>query len=238
MSDSYVFKALRQTHLNMQLPVQWVEAEQITTECSYFLLTDLDLFFISPLGELSAKSLISKKNPALLEALKRRSVLPKTVLDATCGFSGDTSILLDASVAVQGFESNAFALVFLAYFRQKYQQRYEQFQLFDSCFSDHNIEHVECLYLDPMFDDSRKRLSRLSMNLLGQYQEHSPAIALSLLKEGLKKIRFSTLVVKSSKRQPPLLKGFVSSTLTSKSVTYWRFYTNDEVIKDENFNIS
>lgn len=231
--DSFV--GVNQSSRQLPLPLSWQSSYSLERG-PYFLLTDADLIFCSPLGRLKASDLIIKNNPVLFSVFQRKGKKITEIIDATCGYSLDSSLLLKNGAAVKGFESNAFAQIFIHYLMLTQQDNYQNFALSTQCFSSIEPVKTQCLYLDPMFDDKRKRCSRLSMQLLSSYQKHSPTRSLELLKEGLKKVKAGCIIVKSSKRQKSLLQGFSFSTIDVKSVRYWRYYTNYQEITDEHFS--
>lgn len=230
------FLGIKRTILPFDLPIEWLGGEP-EEQSSYFVLTDTDLVYRQGPMRLSANSLISKVNPILRDVFTRKGSAFSEVIDATCGYSLDSFFLLNHSVKVIGYENNSFAQIFIKYFQQRHAKIYEDFHLHDHCFSEHQLNEVQCLYLDPIFDDSRKRQSRLSMSLLQGFQHYDAKSSLDLLIKGMKNIRAGTIIVKSSKRQKPLLKGFVSSEVSMKSVVYRRFYTNYQELNDDKFFI-
>lgn len=236
MVENNLFFGVNESESLSDLPINWVSDRQQAGEY-YFVITPRDLLYISPFGQLSALDLLSKVNPVLEKVFIRKGLAISEVIDATCGYSLDSLYFLKKGMSVTAFENNPFALVFIRYFEQQYPETYKKFSLNPLCFSKNSNLKTQCLYLDPIFDDKKKRQSRLSMSLLQHYQERTAQDSLSLLKEGIKKVRSDTIIVKASKRQKPLLKGFVSSHVQSKSVSYWRFYTNYQEITDDNFFI-
>lgn len=233
-----LFTGLKKTERQIDLPIQWALEGHVNKENGFFELTDTELFFISEKGSLKASSLLTKPNKVLVQALTRKGRLPKTLIDATCGYSCDSLSCLRQGIKVTAFENNPFALIFIAYLMQAYSDDFCLFTLRPQSFSSHDFQQIECLYLDPIFVDKRKRQSRLSLDLLSQFQQHTAQHSLKELSHGIKKIRAGTIVLKTSKRQKPFIKGFVYSKIEFKSIIYWRFYTNYQELSDENFDFT
>ena len=236
MSTS-LYIGFNESKLDFNLPIQWSDQEKDALD-SYFVLTDSDLTFYSKSNILSASSLLNKNNPALKNIFSRKGRRFEQVTDATCGYSLDSMLLLKNNINVIAYESHIFPQIFIYYFQQKFPDLYTHFYFHPACFSMHTQDETECLYLDPMFHDARKRQSRFAMSLLQNKQEVNPVDALDILKSGIKKIKAGTIITKTTKRQPPLLKGFVSSEIFIKSIVYRRYYTNYQEICDEHFFIN
>ena len=98
------------------------------------------------------------------------------------------------------------------------------------------MQHVPCLYLDPLFFDSKASLSKKAMELLYDLPEslHASQAEQDLcLKQALIYFKIDTLVIKQYRQAKPWLthKSFVHSEKLTKTCRYDIFYINQQALE-------
>ncbi len=228
-------------------PGQWSPLTELShidpLVTDYVLWTDLDLvFFHKGQAYFSAKSCYksvkNNQHRSILKAIERKGKRPKQLLDGTAGWGREAFTIALEGIPVTAVEQSALPVLFMHYAKE-FLFSNALLTVFHMNFQDYTQAYQEnqwpCVYLDPLFFDTKASLSKKSMELLYLLPEscnltqgqHDWA-----LKSGLFPLKTETLVVKQYRHAAPwfLPNTFMHSEKTTKTCRYDVFYINSQSI--------
>lgn len=220
-------------------PVRWASSQEDALMASRALLVSLrelayyengvKLFTASSCYE----SLKHGQHLFMESIVKRQNRYPANLLDPTAGWGRDALSVALLGINVTVMEKQTLPLCFLLYAkRYLYPRLSERFTIIPGCFSEHKFEPTEfaCLYLDPLFFEQKKTVSKKAMTLL-YHTEQTPDNENHLLVSGLDRLQPQTVIVKHPlKSELGALPHVLNHSRTSRSCRYDIFYVNQQKI--------
>ncbi|MBM4222317.1 MAG: hypothetical protein FJ161_00720 [Gammaproteobacteria bacterium] len=195
-------------------PVQWVETYDECARHPYHLLLDDDNLLLIVHGQCvySAKecyqTVLQDQHGFIRTAVKRKNKYPTELIDGTAGWGREALTLALAGIKIFAIERAELPVIFLKYalefiFPQTFIEVHHQ--PLDEYLQKQSHQIIEYIYCDPLFFESKRSLSKKSMQLLyhedrrlfgGQQDD-------SLLK-ALKGHHIQSLLIKQPKNAPRL----------------------------------
>jgi len=232
-------------------PVMWesnlsLQADDLE---DHLLFSEKDLvFYRQGLPYLSARmcydTVLKKQHAFICKVMERKGKLPQSVVDGTAGWGREALTLALAGVPVIAIEQSLLPIVFLHYAAEFIFPKVNLHivhQNFLTYAADNAMQSISCLYLDPLFFESKASLSKKAMELLYELPEscNSNQNEQDLcLKTALTHFKIETLVIKQYRQSPPWLsaKHFVHSEKCTKTCRYDVFYINQKALNLQCFS--
>jgi len=183
----------------------------------------------------------------ILKAVERKGKLPVQVLDGTAGWGREALTLALAGIAVTAVEQSLLPVLFMHYAKDFLFPASLSFTIVHQNFQDYTQNHPQvhwpCVYLDPLFFDSKASLSKKAMELLYTLPESenlSQEVHDRTLKCALLSLHIQTLVIKQHRQASPWFehKTFVHSSKTTKTCRFDVFYINESPITPQSLGIA
>lgn len=230
-----------QDDLGYNLPVIW-RLPIDNPSGDYLVLSKEDLiFYKNGLRFITATecytSLLQKKHVSLLQIMKRRGKLPCSIVDGTGGWGRDALTFAQAGINTTLFECQELPIIFLHYALQRWFSSLQSLMtIHNKLFSEHSFTQTECVYLDPLFFDDKKSLSKKTMQSLYDLYPTEKNIQHEDLKKGLLKIKMDTLVIKQPRLTKPWLANWMIHQRFNRTCRFDIFYINKGVISNDDFH--
>lgn len=152
------------------------------------------LNFLKEFEELQ-KQRVNPKKDLLCRAVGFKGEQPYKVLDGTVGFAKDTIHLLNCGIEVIGFERNPITHLLLESAWHKYPISNRHFDLISGDFSYQWLDlrdQVDCLYLDPMFENTKKKSAPKKylafLREISPVDKDIPHLIDSIIQQGVKRL--------------------------------------------------
>ena len=222
------------------LPVQYAPLSQQVGD-SYLILERDDLsFYKNGVKFISAKdcynSLLQDKHQSTIDILKRKGRLPQQVVDGTGGWGRDALTFAQAGITVLLYEQHELPVIFLKYALQRwFPSLQKKITIHHQCFSTHSLTVAECVYLDPMFFDDKKSLSKKSMQSLYELFPSDKLEQFQTLKSGLLKLKIETLVTKQPKHASSWIQGIMKHERFNRTCRFDIYYINNQLLNETHF---
>lgn len=220
-------------------PVVWAHSQEEALKASRGLLVSVrDLAYyengVKLFTATSCYESLKRGQHVFMESIvKRQNRYPANLLDPTAGWGRDALSVALLGINVTVMEKQDLPLCFLMYAkRYLYPKLASRFNIVPGCFSTHNFQPTEfdCIYLDPLFFDQKKTVSKKAMTLL-YHTDQTPDDENHLLVSGLNRLQPQTVIVKHPlKSDLGSLPQVLTHSRTSRSCRYDIFYTNQQKI--------
>jgi len=233
-------------------PVVWEEALSLRHGDleDYVFFTENDLIlYRQGLPYFSARtcyeSVLNNQHAFILKVIERKGKLPKSFVDGTAGWGREALTVALAGVPVTAIEQCALPVLFLHYATEfifpmvNLSIIHKNFLTYAG---ENTMQHVPCLYLDPLFFNSKASLSKKAMELLYDLPESLQTSQVEqdlCLKQALTHFKIDTLVIKQYRQAKPWLahKSVVYSEKLTKTCRYDIFYINQKFIEMSLFKL-
>jgi hypothetical protein len=233
-----MLKCFTNDTLNYILPVDWHSLKD-NQETDFLLLDNNDLIFYRDKKKfISAndcyQSMLQEKHLSIVQLVKRRGKLPRELIDGTGGWGKDALSFAQAGIHTTVFERQELPVIFMHYALQRWFAEYKDFiQIHHACFSQHDVKTTECVYLDPMFFDDKKCLSKKSMQSLYALYPSDKKQQFLDLKSGLLKISMDTLIMKQPRLAEPWIKNHMKHERFNRTCRFDIYYINKKLLLEQ-----
>ncbi len=218
--------------------------EPSINDLEYILINHEDMFYYKNNQKIySAKqcyqSVLSGQHSSILNMIKRQNKYPASILDATCGWGKDTISFAQAGINVIAYEREIIPASFFYYALETFFINLKnKIEFHFDCFSNNTVQEIECVYVDPLFFDLKKSLSKKSMELLYELTDLDENSQMITLAHGLYKVICQTLITKTPKNAPPLFKNIMTHSRFNRTCRFDIYYVNHLRLNESYLNMS
>ena len=233
------------TDINIYIPwLNNIYSEPTSHDSEYILINHEDMFYYKNNQKIySAKqcyqSVLIGQHSSILQMIKRQNKYPTVILDATCGWGKDTISFAQAGISVIAYEREIIPASFFYYALEKiFFSLKNKIEFHFECFSHHQIEKIDCVYIDPLFFDQKKSLSKKSMELLYELTDLNEYSQIITLAKGLYRLSCHTIITKTPRKAPAIFKDIMNHSRFNRTCRFDIYYVNHLRLNDNYLNMT